>query len=190
MQSLVDTFFHPWETARAGISPVTTREKHVDARQQILSALDARVAETIRSDSPSVRMTAKPYIEARGLIASLPLPPAAEEPWRKSYWDYNGFRIVVKQDFGGQPFRIDAMPCMWGYVVIYAPGAAYAGCNAMPGATWFQTVQDAKDAIDILIAVGGEKNSDEFWTVMQEHRKNVLTARQHHLAALIAARGA
>jgi hypothetical protein len=38
-------------------------------------------------------------------------------------------------------------------------------CNIMPGATWFETIDEAKHAIDILIAVKGD--SQAFWEIMQ-----------------------
>lgn len=107
-------------------------------------------------------------------------PPA----WINTTLDYKGFRIVVKRDFGSSPFLIDGMPCIWGYVVTYGPGMEYAGCNAMPGATWFQTVREAKDAIDTHIAVGGEKNSDAFWSAWQERKRAINDAREQFLARL------
>ena len=79
--------------------------------------------------------------------------------------DYRGFTIEPKQDFGPGPgFYINGQFIKRGYVVVKD------GCNAMPGATWFDTIEDAKEAIDILIDVGGENiwNRDvgvskQFW---------------------------
>ena len=79
--------------------------------------------------------------------------------------NYRDFAIVVKQDFGGRPHLIDGMPCMWGYVVTAGPTQSYPGSNAMPGATWFQTVKDAKKAIDVFIEVEG--NAEKFWNKMR-----------------------
>lgn len=73
---------------------------------------------------------------------------------------YKGYDIVVKRDFGSQFFLIDGMPCMWGYVVVIGKDKPFAGCNAMPGATWFQTVKDAIEAIDVLEITG---DCAEFW---------------------------
>lgn len=87
--------------------------------------------------------------------------------WKIEYRDYT---IVVKLDFP-QPFvLIDGMPCLSGYVV----GNKNAG-NIMPGATWFQTVKDAKQAIDVLIETGvrengGSADSNRFWTRLRELR--------------------
>ena len=63
--------------------------------------------------------------------------------------DYRGFTIEPKRDFGPTGFYIDGKFTKIGYVVIKD------GCNAMPGATWFHTTESAKNAIDILIEVGG-----------------------------------
>lgn len=98
-----------------------------------------------------------------------PAAPTRTERMAQSYRiTYNGFTIAVKRDFGDQPFLIDGLPCAWGYVVCYGEGHQYEGCNAMPGATWFQTVKEAKRAIDMLIAVGGEGNSTQFWKALRE----------------------
>jgi hypothetical protein len=74
---------------------------------------------------------------------------------RLGHWKlyYKGFTIKVKCDFGptGQSFHlIDGMPCAWGYIVADAGGSI----NVCPGAGWFQTVKDAKRALDILIDLG------------------------------------
>ena len=63
--------------------------------------------------------------------------------------DYCGFTIEPKRDFGPTGFNIDGTFTKIGYIVIKD------GCNAMPGATWFHTIENAKNAIDILIEVGG-----------------------------------
>lgn len=82
-------------------------------------------------------------------------------PWETAQRHYRGFDIKVKRDFGGMPHWIDGMPCMWGYVVCHGSAQEYAGCNAMPGATWFQTVKEAKRAIDVFIEANGD--ADAFW---------------------------
>ena len=69
--------------------------------------------------------------------------------------DYRGLTIKVKQDFGDDFFLIDGMPCNFGYVVCSGM------VNAMPAATWFQTVKEAKRAIDILLDVNGDIQA--FW---------------------------
>lgn len=61
--------------------------------------------------------------------------------------DYHGFTIEPKRDFGPTGFFIDGKFIKRGYVVVKD------GCNAMPGATWFYTIELAKEAIDIWIDV-------------------------------------
>jgi len=79
---------------------------------------------------------------------------------------YRDFEIHIKQDFGTGFHLVDGMPCNFGYVICYTKESPfmteYAGCNACPGAGWFHTVEEAKVAIDILVAIGGEKNSNLF----------------------------
>lgn len=84
---------------------------------------------------------------------------------------YRDHQIVVKQDFGSQFFLIDGMPCMWGYVVVVKDVG-----NVMPGATWFQTVHAAMDAIDVLCA---SADSDAFWRNLRRLRN-----QQKHAAEL------
>lgn len=79
---------------------------------------------------------------------------------------YREFEIVMKLDFGDEFHLIDGMPCNQGYIVCYGPTQKYAKCNAMPGATWFQTVKQAKRAIDVLIQVGGEGKAEAFWKLL------------------------
>lgn len=64
--------------------------------------------------------------------------------------NHRGFTIQPKQDFGPTGFFVDGKYTKIGYVVVKD------GCNAMPGAAWFHTIEIAKEAIDILIDVGGE----------------------------------
>lgn len=143
---------------------------------------------TMRDKAPMFVLKTAPEATSGGSVTR---PADIEDGWRKAFWDHNGYRIVVKQDFGGKPHRIEALPCMWGYVVIYGPNAVSGtpGCNATPGAAWFQTVADAKDAIDILIAVGGEGNSDEFWRVYREHQKTMLSMRKTSIQKIILENG-
>lgn len=101
-------------------------------------------------------------------------PATVYDRFEKHSLAYRGFTIKVKRDIGstGQSFHlIDGMPCAWGYVVCCASGFL----NVMPGATWFQTVKAAKEAVDILIECGGlpvepwDENVDgaEFWRKMR-----------------------
>ena len=82
--------------------------------------------------------------------------------------DYRGFTIKPKRDFGPKGFYINGKFTKIGYV------AVKDGCNAMPGATWFHTIESAKEAINILIDVGGADiwnqtpdHSARFWERMQ-----------------------
>jgi hypothetical protein len=73
--------------------------------------------------------------------------------------DYRGFTIAPKRDFIGKGFYINGAFTKRGYVVVKD------GCNAMPGATWFHTIESAKEAIDILIEVGGA----DIWNPAPDH---------------------
>lgn len=86
--------------------------------------------------------------------------------------DYRGFTIEPKRDFGPTGFFIDGRFVKHGHVVVKD------GCNAMPGATWFLTIEDAKEAVDVLIDVGGgdiwlraSGYSAKFWQRMNARRK-------------------
>lgn len=108
------------------------------------------------------------------------------KPAYQSYLDgkgleYRGYYIKVKQDFGrdGSGFHlIDGLPCAWGYIV------TDGFCDVSPGAAWYATVADAKVAIDILVHVGGEKNSSRFWNIMRRYqeRRKALDQIYHTLA--------
>jgi hypothetical protein len=58
---------------------------------------------------------------------------------------YRGYAIKPKQDFGSHGHLIDGFFVKEGYIVCDEV------CAIMPGATWFQTVDDAMRAIDDLI---------------------------------------
>jgi hypothetical protein len=66
--------------------------------------------------------------------------------------------ITPKRDFG-DGFLIKGKMVKEGWVV------TDGFCNVMPGACWFQTIDEAKRAIDVLIAVKGD--SDMFWEIIQ-----------------------
>lgn len=70
------------------------------------------------------------------------------------------YRIVAKKDWptshGLQGFWRGGEWISTGYVVVDT-----SGCNAMPGATWFQTIAEAVDAARIWHAA--RPNSDLFW---------------------------
>lgn len=76
-------------------------------------------------------------------------------------YTYRGHKIEPKRDFGsGKGHLIDGKWVKKGWVVVKS------NCNVMPGACWFQTIKEAKHGIDVLIQVGGEKNSGAFWDIM------------------------
>ena len=83
---------------------------------------------------------------------------------------YKGYSIVLKQDFGNRWHLIDGMPCAWGYIV------TRADCDIMPGATWFQTVKDARLAIDALIAAKGD--GDTFWRLLRKTQNRIAAVAQ------------
>lgn len=68
---------------------------------------------------------------------------------------HRGFAVEPKRDFGPSGFYIGGKFVKHGFVV------TKDGCNAMPGATWFLSVEDAQRAIDTFIDVDG--NADKFW---------------------------
>lgn len=91
---------------------------------------------------------------------TLPKSAKLSQPLAKDGIRYRTLTIVPKRDFGGQPHLIKGRAVMAGFVVI-----DNLCCNIMPGATWFETIEEAKHAIDVLIAVRGD--SDMFWEIMQ-----------------------
>lgn len=78
------------------------------------------------------------------------------------------YRIVPKKDFGNSPFLINGKMVSTGLVVIYNTGK-YKGCNAMPGATWSQTIRDALQMIAVFEQCGGDTpsyNNNLFWNTL------------------------
>lgn len=75
---------------------------------------------------------------------------------------YRGYTIVEKRDFGAHGHLIHGFSVKHGYIV--TDGGI---TNMMPGATWFQTVDDCMEAVDDLIAcVRLERNGEHpFWTL-------------------------
>lgn len=73
---------------------------------------------------------------------------------------YRNFEIVPKLDFGTHGY-IDGK----GRVIKAGFVVCQGDCNIMPGATWFETIKEAKNGIDVYIKVEG--NADKFWEVMQ-----------------------
>ena len=63
--------------------------------------------------------------------------------------DYRGFLINPLRHH--QPFYIDGEFVHFGYNVCSGDG----WINVMPGATWFRSIEDAKEGVDDLIEAGG-----------------------------------
>jgi hypothetical protein len=84
-------------------------------------------------------------------VVTEPLPDASAVRYRTLF-------ITPKRDFG-TGFLIKGKMVTDGWIVTDGT------CNIMPGATWFETVEEAKFAIDVLIAVQGD--ADMFWEIMQ-----------------------
>lgn len=85
---------------------------------------------------------------------------------------YRGFDIMPKRDFGFQPYLSKGKMTMTGFVV------GRPMINVMPGATWFGTVEEAKQGIDIFIECGGSPeeadakcDAKKFWAIMSERYK-------------------
>lgn len=72
--------------------------------------------------------------------------------WMVASVMYCGYLIVPKRDFPLESKQT-------GFVVTDGM------CNIMPGGCWFATVEEAKQAIDVLKSVNG--NADRFWEIIQ-----------------------
>ena len=77
---------------------------------------------------------------------------------------YKGYIIKPKREFGSDGFLINGKRVQEGFVVTNEHNI-----NVMPGATWFQTIKDAKKGIDVLIKYG-EKN---FWKGLKTEKNDV-----------------
>lgn len=73
---------------------------------------------------------------------------------------YRNYQIEPKKDFPKDGFLIDGKMVKKGWIVT----DGYA--NIMPGATWFQTVQEAKEGIQALYLSKG--NSKKFWDILKD----------------------
>jgi hypothetical protein len=74
-------------------------------------------------------------------------------------YSYRNHKIEPKMDFGPHGYLSDGKVIKKGWVVVKDC------CNIMPGATWFASVSEAKNAIDVLLKVKG--NARHFWEIMQ-----------------------
>ena len=75
--------------------------------------------------------------------------------------EYAGFVVKPKLDMGGWPDK-------HGWVV-----TDDIGCNAMPGATWAKTQEQAIHLIDVFLAV--EQDGQRFWHLLRaiRHSKGI-----------------
>jgi hypothetical protein len=76
----------------------------------------------------------------------------------KSY-TYRDHSIQPKRDFGRHGYLADGKIVTKGWVV------CKDGVNIMPGGTWFQSLREARSALDVFLRVRG--NADRFWEIMQ-----------------------
>jgi len=78
---------------------------------------------------------------------------------------YKNYIIKPKRDFGQNGYLIDGKMVKKGWVV-----TNHRNINVMPGATWFQTIEQSELAIDVLIEYG----EDNFWTGWNKEKLNNL----------------
>lgn len=76
---------------------------------------------------------------------------------------YAGFGVKPKRDFGRHDKPQDDNPKAHGWVVIGGHGT-----NALPGATWANSYEEAFNLIDVYVAVGGKPGFE--WALTEEAR--------------------
>ena len=72
---------------------------------------------------------------------------------------YFGYTIQPKRDFGKLPFLINGRMVSSGWVV--TDGI----CNVLPGATWAETIDQAKQLVRMYIQA--DYNADLFWQLVK-----------------------
>ena len=87
------------------------------------------------------------------------------DPWHVVY---RGHTIVKKRDFGTSAFLVNGVKVDSGWVV------TKDGANVMPAAAWFLSIDDAIEAIDILMEI---ETSEEFWKKMDARPRREKTRR-------------
>ena len=71
---------------------------------------------------------------------------------------YRGFTIEPKLDFGSYGYRDnDGTVIKTGWIVVED------GCNALPGAIWTKTIEQACECIDFLLE--SRESGENFWTL-------------------------
>jgi hypothetical protein len=95
---------------------------------------------------------------------------------------YRGFEI--KPTHFAQPSLIKGKSVSDGFVTVAK------GCNPMPGATWFQTIKEAKLAIDVLLMAGYQHDKidstgiqgSKFWAILDivegRYDRAILSAKE------------
>lgn len=83
---------------------------------------------------------------------------------------YRGFTIQPKRDFGDNGFWSSEHRCKVNAGWVITDGGIV---NVVPGAMWAWTIEQTKEIIDDLIAVGGEGNATEFWNRRRRLNRNV-----------------
>lgn len=94
------------------------------------------------------------------------------ERFQRGSVTYREYEIKAKRDF------VDHLAYHRGFYISEGYVVVKDGCNPMPGAIWFKTVESAEECIDILIAVGPER----FW----EAHKAIKAAKKAAVDAILA----
>ena len=96
---------------------------------------------------------------------------------------YKGFDIVAKRDFGANMYYDQGFYHRDGFIV------SKGSINMIPGAGWFRTVEDAKEAADISLIVG-EQGFNEAYAKLQAAKKQLHASFLSELQADIDAEAA
>ena len=75
--------------------------------------------------------------------------------------EYKGFTIRPKLDMGSSPWLVNGNEYRRGYIV------TRNGVQVMPGGAWFDSVIEARAAVDILIESNGDAAA--FWNLWNEY---------------------
>jgi hypothetical protein len=134
-----------------------------EAAGEMRTLHEAHFELTVRND-PSMRTTARfcrKHLALLGAEIIVALDASADRRLLTPL-EYHGHQIVPKKDFGDGPGHlINGRYVKSGWVVVKDGG------NVMPGAAWFENVDDAQFAIDLLIISGS--HTDLFWAAMTRY---------------------
>jgi len=98
------------------------------------------------------------------------------ERFERGVHSYKGYTVQAKRDYA------DVLSFDRGFYIRDGFVVVKDGCNAMPGAVWFNTVESARQAIDILEVVGEKR----FWDAHRRVKDAVEKAREDALAGFVA----